>query len=244
MSEASWYRRWFGEEYLQVYPHRDQGEAARGVDLVLRSLDPPPGSIVLDLACGAGRHLAELSGRDYVTFGLDLSLPLLRHAVEQGAVARGDMRELPFRSGVFDVLTNFFTSFGYFDDPEDDRRVLREVRRVLRTGGMFAFDFLHADRVRSALVPRDERTAAGGRRIVQTRVLLDGGRTVEKRIEIHDPANRLPHVFHERVRLYEPEELRRLLGGTGLEVTDTFGDYDGNPLAPGSSRVIHLGRAS
>jgi SAM-dependent methyltransferase len=244
MSEMSWYRRWFGEEYLQVYPHRDQGEAARGVDLVLRHLDPPRGSTVLDLACGAGRHLAELGERGFVAFGLDLSLPLLRHAAMQGAVARGDMRELPFRSGVFDVLTNFFTSFGYFDDPEDDRRVLREVRRVLRTGGSFAFDFLHADRVRSSLVPRDERTAAGERRVVQTRELLDGGRTVEKRIEIHDPANRLPHVFHERVRLYEPEELLRLLAAAGLEVMETYGDYDGNPLGSASARVIHLGRAT
>jgi SAM-dependent methyltransferase len=243
MTETSWYRRWFGEEYLEVYPHRDQGEAARGVELVLRSLPLPAGGRVLDLACGAGRHLTELRSHGLSAAGLDLSLPLLRIGRGEGSpVARGDMRVLPFRSGAFDLVTNFFTSFGYFDDPADDLRVLGEVRRVLRTGGFFAFDFLHAERVRATLVSRDERSA-GGRRIVQTRSLLDAGRTVEKRIEILDPANRLPHVFHERVRLYEPDELRRLLGGAGLTVSATFGDYEGKPLTADSPRVIHLGKA-
>lgn len=46
-------------------------------------------------------------------------------------------RCLPFRPGSFRAVTNFFTSFGYFQDAEDDRTVLSEARRVLARGGCF-----------------------------------------------------------------------------------------------------------
>lgn len=242
MTPTSWYRRWFGEEYLQLYPHRDQAEAGEGIELVLRSVDVPSGGRALDVACGAGRHLREMERRGLRPVGLDLSLPLLSVAREAGLrVVRGDMRELPFAADAFELVTNFFTSFGYFDDPAEDIRVATEVRRVLRPGGAFVFDFLNAARVREELQPRDERHV-GPRRIVQTRHLLEGGRVVEKRIEFHDPSDRLPHIFHERVRLYEPEELRELLNGAGLAVDRAFGDYTGSGLEPASPRVLLLGR--
>ena len=54
---TEWFEEWFGEEYLQLYPHRDAAEAERAVALIgervgLRSA----GWRVLDVACGAGRH--------------------------------------------------------------------------------------------------------------------------------------------------------------------------------------------
>ena len=58
-----WFRAWFGDEYLAIYPHRDIEEARRAVRLYLDRVPPSPGS-VLDLACGAGRHLRELLAAD------------------------------------------------------------------------------------------------------------------------------------------------------------------------------------
>jgi SAM-dependent methyltransferase len=37
---------------------------------------------------------------------------------------RGDMRHLPFTDGSFDLVTSFFTSFGYFDSDDEDVKVL------------------------------------------------------------------------------------------------------------------------
>ena len=37
--------------------------------------------------------------------------------------------------GAFDAIVNLFTSFGYFADPDDDRRVLENAFRSLRPGG-------------------------------------------------------------------------------------------------------------
>lgn len=243
MTQGGWYQQWFGEEYLQIYPHRDQGEARRAVALVLDHAPVAEGGRVLDVACGAGRHLKALHQRGLNAFGLDLSLPLLKRARAQGRqVVRGDMRVLPFASEAFRLVTNFFTSFGYFQDTEDDQRVLGEVRRVLRSGGFFAFDFLNAERVRSELRERDEHEV-DGKRVVQFRSLIEAGHVVEKKIEIHDPADRVPRTFYERVRLYSIDELEAMLTRAGLHVNHAFGDYGGGPPSAAAPRAILIGRA-
>jgi SAM-dependent methyltransferase len=244
--EGSWYRRWFGEEYMELYPHRDREEAREAVALFLEHADVGEGDPVLDLACGAGRHLEGLLEEGLDAVGLDLSLPLLRRASgRQPAMRliRGDMRSLPFRSATFAAVSSFFTSFGYFESEADDRMVLREVRRVLRQGGHLLLDFLNARAVQRNLTPRDERTV-GEWRVVQERRLVRGGRVVEKRIRIEDGAEGEPREFLERVRLYMPRELESLLAREGLTPVERFGDYEGGPVSPASPRVILLAEAT
>ncbi len=250
MSESQrapeWYRDWFGEEYLALYPHRDEAEAVAGVELVLSILGRPQG-MLLDLACGAGRHLVELKDRGLDAVGLDLSMPLLREARARDPellLVRGDMRSLPFADSRFSLVVNFFTSFGYFAQPEDDQQVLSEIRRVLKPGGGYALDFLNAERVRSALVPRDERRL-DRRRVVQERRLEEQGRVVVKTIRIYEPAQEEPEsTYYERVRLYEPAELREMLRTASLEPQQTFGDYHGGPACTECPRYILMGRAT
>lgn len=249
-----WYRAWFGRDYLQLYPHRDEEEAGRGVELFLRHAALETGSRVLDLACGPGRHLVHLAEASLEAVGLDLSTALLHEARDRlrdradrlgpgtaRRLVRGDMRWLPFRDGGFDGVTLFFTSFGYFEDHRDDRRTLEEARRVLRRGGTLLLDFLNADRVRRDLVPEDEQTVEG-HTVRQTREIRDG--RVVKRIEIEpEREGAETRVYHERVRLYEPRELVRLLEARGLSVTARFGDYAGGTHATDSPRLILLARA-
>jgi len=244
MTREPWYSRWFGKDYLEVYPHRDHEEAEEAVDLLVDRLETTPGTRVLDLACGAGRHLRVLQDRGLAAMGLDLSLPLLQEArreVPEATLLRGDMRSLPFRSASFGLVASFFTSFGYFDDETQDRRVLAEIGRVLTPDGAVFLDFLNADQVRRTLTPRDE-ARVGGRRVVQERVLREEGRLVEKTIRIDDEDGGPPRVFHERVRLYELSELEALLSALDLAVQDRFGDYDGSPFTSRTPRLILLAR--
>ena len=242
---SPWYRRWFGEIYLDLYPHRDSTEAGRAVELLISETGLGPEEWVLDLACGAGRHLSHMEKRGLRTIGLDLSYPLLLRARTAGPssrLVRGDMRELPFRDGRFGTVASFFTSFGYFRADADDRSVLLEVRRVLRRGGRLLLDFLNAEEVRRTLSPKDVREI-GGRRVVQERRLVNEGRSVEKTIRIEGVGQEPGEVFHERVRLYSPDELGRLLAECGLAPERWFGDYAGGPLAPTTPRAIVLARA-
>nr|MBA3346785.1 class I SAM-dependent methyltransferase [Gemmatimonadales bacterium] len=67
-----WFEEWFGEEYLQLYPHRDDAEAERVVALIAGVVGLRPGCRVLDVACGAGRHARALRRAGARCVGLDL----------------------------------------------------------------------------------------------------------------------------------------------------------------------------
>ncbi len=244
-SEGPWYRRWFGEEYLELYPHRDRSEAHSAVSLLLATLDPDVPGPILDLGCGAGRHLAAFKDHGVRVVGLDLSPVLLARAratTSGVALTRGDMRAVPFRDGSFAAVASFFTSFGYFEAEDHDRQVLAEGRRVLRADGHFLLDFLNAEAVIRTLVPRDERHV-GRRRIIQERQLIRDGRFVEKRIRIESRSGGgRPREFVERVRLYSRAELETLLEESGFSVTGRMGDYEGGAAHSDAPRVILLAK--
>src|SRR5687768_17345987 len=91
---------WCGEECLELYAPRDDEEAERRVALIAAHAGLPGGAAVMDLACGAGRHVEHLREHGFSAFGLDLSHDLLRVARGDGlAVVRGDMRALPVGTG-------------------------------------------------------------------------------------------------------------------------------------------------
>jgi SAM-dependent methyltransferase len=234
---TEWYEHWFGEEYLDLYPHRDDREAEQLVTLLGARGVVRSGAKVLDLACGAGRHAAALAHLAARVVGFDLSLTLLRAAQRRGAgsLVRGDMRVLAFRDGAFNAVVNLFTSFGYFDRDEQHLAVLQEVARVLAPGGRFAMDFLNAAQVRQSLVRRNSGRL-GGQRVVQERRLSEDGRFVIKTIALEGEGRQ----FMERVRLYERGDLEAMARTAGLRVLDVLGDYEGAPHTPSSSRCLIL----
>jgi SAM-dependent methyltransferase len=233
---TEWFEQWFGEEYHVLYPHRDEEEARRAVALVKQAAPWAEGDWVLDLACGAGRHAAELERLGAHVVGFDLSPSMLRraHAGVRGPLVRGDMRALPFRPGSFALAVNLFTSFGYFRDDKEHRLVMRQVVDSLRPGGRFVLDYLNADHVRRTLRKGTEEVDGGSTEVRVRRRFSEEGKYVVKEIEL-GAENR---SFQERVRLFSPAELRGLLEKEGLRVDAVFGDYDGGPLGDRATRTI------
>jgi len=165
----TWYQEWFGEEYLELYAHRDDEEARRQVAFFREHAGHANG-VVLDLACGTGRHLTELNAEGYEAVGCDLSFTLLRTGIDEYGplqVARADMRALPFCSGAFGGLVNFFTSFGYFATEHENLQVVREMARVLRPHAVFLFDYLNVDRELEKLVERESIATPRGREEIE-----------------------------------------------------------------------------
>jgi SAM-dependent methyltransferase len=236
---TEWFEQWFGEEYLRLYPHRDDHDAAAAVALIDR-LHPLAGRRALDLACGPGRHASQLAARGARVVGLDLSLPLLSlaRARTRGAVTlvRGDMRDLPFRTGAFDVVVNLFTSFGYFADDAQHAAVIAGSRALLRPGGAFVLDYLNDAAVRANLVPHEERRISS-QHVVIERSIADDGRFVLKEMHLLNDGR----SFLERVRLFTSGELVRLMEHAGFVVRHRFGDYEGGPAGPDAPRLILIG---
>jgi SAM-dependent methyltransferase len=237
---SEWFEEWFGEEYLLLYPHRDDAEATRAVALLARTTGLEPGWRVLDVACGAGRHARALRAAGARCIGVDLSATLLRVArgVTDAPLVRADMRALPVRAGSMDMTVNLFTSFGYFDRDAEHAAALHEMVATVRPGGWFVIDFLNPSVVRARLVPC-ERIAVQGREVEVTRAVSADGHHVSKTIRTTDGRR-----FVERVRLFEPEEIEAMLGQAGVTVRHRFGDYDASPMLAGSPRTILAGQAA
>ena len=235
---TEWFEQWFGEEYHALYPHRDEEDASRAVALIQRAAPWRPGDRVLDIACGPGRHAAELERLGARVVGFDLSRAMLRRARERtrAALVRGDMRALPFRGATFTLAVNLFTSFGYFREDAEHRLVLRQVVAALAAGGHFVLDYLNADQVRRSLQPPEAQQSEEGAVRITRRIGADG-RFVIKEIELRDEGR----SFQERVRLYRADELEALLAEAGLSVAARFGDYDGGAPGPDAPRVILVG---
>ncbi len=249
---SDWYKTAFQYDYLRVYPHRNDDEARRQVDFLLDRLDIVPPCDVLDLGCGDGRHSLELTRRGYRVTGLDLSEELLerarRRTADEGleiSFIQGDMRDAPGVSA-FDLVVNFFTSFGYFQDDSENARVLDAIARSLRPGGRFLMDYLNREYVISTLVPADSRS-------------LDNMEVEQRRWITGDPSEAGGHVrinkhvritedgversYEESVRMYTLEELDVMMEQAGLKVTRIYGDFDGRPVSGEAPRDILIGQA-
>lgn len=238
-----WYRRWFGEEYLLVYEHRDRAEAETEIAFIGRVLGLTGGERVLDLCCGSGRHDLPLARLGCRVVGLDYSLPLLRIARNSATggdwprYVRADARNIPFRDGAFDVVLNLFTSFGYFTD-RDNRDLLRSMARLLRPGGRFLIDYLNPPRVLAGLVPETERER-NGICILERRTYNSDARRVEKTIVLRCEGRE--ERFEESVRLYTFGEMREMLDAAGLGIEGTAGSSGGEEYSETSPRMILWG---
>lgn len=233
----TWYREWFGEDYLELYSYRDEEEAREHAAFFHEHLGRSTAGPILDLACGMGRHLAELESLGYRVAGCDLSYVLLRTGIERHGtmpLVRADMRQLPFRGGAFGALVNFFTSFGYFDSPQEDAQTIREMARVLRPSAPFLFDYLNVSRELSKLVEREE-TAVDGERVLIERWFDNSSRTFNKRITIGD------RRFLERVRGYDVDEITSLFTAAGFSIRAIYGGFDGAVFDSRSPRLILTG---
>lgn len=236
----AWYKEWFGEEYVELYSHRDGSEAEAHVDFVERRLAGARPRAVLDLACGAGRHTAALRRRGYRTLGVDLSMTLLARMRAHGLPrVAGDMRCLPFAAESFDWVLNFFTSFGYFETERENFLVLEEAVRVLAPGGRFLIDLMNPETALAALQPCDTQELDDGRRAQIDRWYDAARQRINKRIMVSGPSES-PRTFIESVRLYHPEEVTIGLRWAGLEVVSLFGNFQGDSYERDSERLIIL----
>jgi SAM-dependent methyltransferase len=233
--ETPWYQKAFGADYLARYAHRDEQEARQAVELVLKKTSLPTQARHFDLACGAGRHLAIFQEAGLQAVGGDLSLPLLWKAREQElSVMQLDMRYIPLQDHSVDLVTNFFTAFGYFDQDEENFSVFTEVARLLKPGGWFAFDFLNgplvANQLRNLAQPVMQEEINGQEWVIRKGLSPDG-----KRAEKSQKLLKNQQTIKESVRLFSPEELMISLNHHGLQVVHQFGNYQGDTFDPEAS---------
>jgi 2-polyprenyl-3-methyl-5-hydroxy-6-metoxy-1,4-benzoquinol methylase len=233
----SWYKAWFNSEhYLSVYSHRNESEAERLVELIVKNLSIKSESKILDMACGSGRHAIIFAKRGFDVTAVDLSQRLLSDAkenAEQNGVkidfVLSDILDFELTKR-FNLVLNLFTSIGYFDNDQDNFRVVLKAYDLLIDGGYFILDYFNKNYLIKNLVPNTV-LSENGLRITQNRAIQ--GNRVVKNITIEN--NGSTEEFYESVRLYSYEEMIDSVKKAGLTVIKEFGDYVGNNFIKESS---------
>lgn len=246
-SSTEWWSGYFDVEYLREYEplftlEQDRRDVARVIEL----LGLPAGSRLLDVPCGQGRHAHLLAETGFRVDGYDLSADLLDRARARGTgpalrYHRGDMRRLPSAwSNRFDAVLNLFTSFGFFVDPADDRRVLHEFARVLRPGGVLVWHGGSRDGVMARFLHRDWWETSDGTVHAQERTFdpLSGILRVESRWRGPVGSGQREH----RIRLYTASGLAELCAKAGLIVEAAYDGWRDRPLTRRSSEMVLIAR--
>ena len=224
----------------------DRETTLRQVDFIESTLALPRSALILDLGCGHGRHLINLSDRGYSMVGLDQSpraLAFARDAAwhrEVGAgLVMGDMRRLPF-GPCFDAVIVMFTSLGYFQRDEEDLQVMREMRRVLKEGGKALVDLMPRDYIARNFQAYQETENRWGQRLLERREFdAQAGRVINDYTLVEPDGREVKRRFSTRV--YTFTELAGIMETAGLRLREAYGDYDASSYDFTSPRLILVG---
>ncbi|MGW7270742.1 class I SAM-dependent methyltransferase [Streptomyces sp. NPDC054864] len=226
-----------------MFSERRREETA---DTVARSplLGFPAGSRVLDLCCGPGLYLEPLVRRGYTVTGVDLSAELLKRARAGCDDAGVDVRLIQadmlthVEPDTYDVVLNVFTSFGYFDDPQDNAQVLRNAHASLVPGGQLLIDVMGKE-VLAGWIGRPQLVELDDAYVVQRDTVLDSWTRLRTDWTlVRDGVAREASLTSF---LYSAAELRGLFEDAGFTDVECFGGFGAEPYDHHARRLIVRG---
>jgi SAM-dependent methyltransferase len=230
----------------QMFTPKRIADAVEEIDKVIKLLAIKQGDCVLDLCCGIGRHSLELARRGYQVTGVDRTKGYLDKARKQAKeesldieFVQEDMR-LFSRPGAFDIAISMLTSFSYFEDPQEDKRVVENVFESLRPGGRFIIQMHGKETLSKIFKEKDwdehkddgvivlyERKVSKNWSWMENRwIMLKGNEHIE---------NKISH------RLYAGSEIAALLRDCGFTRVDVYGDLEGNPYDHTARQLVTVG---
>ncbi len=250
MKDCNWFENWFDTTYYhQLYKHRNDEEAERFIAKLISLLKPSANELVLDLACGRGRHSVFLNNHDLNVIGFDLSEKNITAAKKMSAKMTRSDGENPtlhfeikdmrknFGESKFSIIFNLFTSFGYFQNEEDDLLVLANVSKALIPGGVFVFDFLNAGVIKT-IDFKDEKLTVDNIEFHFSKSIENN--YIIKKITVIDSGK--THSFTEKVKLIDKGWFEKSFSAVGLNIQNIFGDYELNPYSANSERLIIIAK--
>ena len=218
-----WFASWFDTSYYHIlYKHRNFSEAQEFVQNLVSFLEIKKDKLLLDLGCGKGRHAVYLNKLGFNIIGADLSKNSIKFAKkfenETLRFVEHDMRN-PFKNK-FDVILNLFTSFGFFEDDNEDIEILKNIKNGLNPNGMAVIDFMNSKKVIANLIP-EEIQEIDGITFHISRYVKNG--FIVK--EINFEADGQSHIFFEKVKSLDLAKINTYLNLVGFKIKHTFGNY-------------------
>jgi SAM-dependent methyltransferase len=224
-----WWEEMFDDDFLRSIKQPTAKQIEAEVAFIDDRLGLRQDALILDLACGDGRHSIGLTRRGYKVIGFDLSLAMMARAQEEAEAARqkinflhGDMKEMNFENQ-FDGVYFWGMSFGYFDE-EKNFAVVQRIHRALRPGGVLLLDVCNRD----FIAPRQPNMVwfEGDGCICMDESLLDSLTSrlkVKRTLMLEDGRTR---ELDFSIRLYGLHELGKVLHDAGFKVLEVSGQIE------------------
>jgi SAM-dependent methyltransferase len=244
-------REWFEEEsfwidlYPLIFPEHAFTDAERDIDLILKLADFREGA-VLDLCCGPGRHSVILAAKGIQVTGVDRTKFLLAKAKALAAArkvrvewVRQDMREF-VRHEAFDLVLNLFTSFGFFHNKDDDRKVLSNIYACLKPGGCFLIDVVSKEWIARVFEATTSRKSADGTLLVERHAIIDDWTRMHNEWIIVSDNKAKKYVFHHTI--YSGQELKDRMIQAGFREVRLYGDLKGSEYGFQAERLVAVAR--
>lgn len=244
-------KEWFDDEsfwhdlYPFMFPEQRFAGTPEQIGKVL-TLTNPGGKAALDLCCGPGRCAVALAQLGFRVTGVDRTKYLLDKARVKAKAARVevewlqmDMRDFA-RSEAFDLALSMFTSFGYFDDKQEDVQVLSNILTSLRPGGVCLIDLMGKESLAKILQPTTSDVLTDGTKLIQRHEIFDDWTRIRNEWILIRKGKAKSFKFHHTI--YSGQELRDRMEQVGFADVKLYGNLDGDEYGPNAHRLIAVGR--
>ena len=237
----------FWEAFGSVMFHQRRWDmASEEADGVIRLTEIAPPAEVLDICCGPGRHALVLAERGFRVTGVDRTKSYIERARKKAEAAgvNVDFQIADARSykdsNRFDTAISLYTSFGYFENPDEDLLLLKNVHASLKEGGTFLIDMNGKEVAAKAFQKRSWEELDDGSTLLEERTVGAGWEWIENRWVVIKDGVQKETTF--RVRMYSGIELRGAMLSAGFQSVDLYGDFSGTPYDDRARRLIAVGR--
>lgn len=243
-------KEWFSDQqywevnrsYIWSEKRIEMSGAAAGH--VSNLLQMKPGDSILDLACGFGRYSLALSTQNYNVTGVDLNSGFIAEASKKAqdmhCGARflcADMRQYVEHES-FDYVILMYNSFGYFQDPRDDEKVIDNCFHSLKPGGKLLLQGTPRELMITSSPSKQSRNwfeePDGTIRLEESKVNEDWTWNATRWIVINGADRK---EFTYGMRIYSTDEYCNLLSSKGFVSITPFGDLGAKPYDAGKDHL-------
>ena len=228
-----------------MFTEKRVADASEEVLRIIKLLDIQPGASILDLGCGIGRISLEFARLGFRVTGVDRTTSYLEQARQQAEkeglnveFVHGDMRAF-VRPGAFDNAVSTYTTFGYFEDQADDRRVVNNIYKSLKIEGTVLID-IHGKETLAKVFQERQWSEREGAIVLQEHKVTQNWSWMQTKWILLKGDERIENSFSHR--LYSGTEMADLLTGCGFSRTDIYGSLDGIPYDHMARRLIAVGQ--
>ena len=144
------------------------------------------------------------------------------------------------RPDTYKMAVCLWTSFGYFDKKDDDRRVLKNIFASLKPRGVCVIDVFGKERIAKIAQPTTSTRCPDGTLLIQLHEIFDDWTRIRNEWILLKGNHARRFKFHHT--FYSGQELRDLLRQAGFAEVKLYGEFDGQPYGPDAPRLIAVAR--